>query len=259
MKCSLVYLVAQLCLTLCDPVDCSLPGSSVHGLLQARILEWVAISFSRGPSQLRDWTHVFCIVGRRFFFLTTEPSGKSKHSLDISSFLKRSFLEGSFPFYCFPLFLCIIQLGTFSYLSLLFFGTLHSVGYIFPILLCLSLLFFSQVFVRASQMIILPSCISFSLWWFWSLPPVQRYKPLSIVLQALCLPDLIPWICCYPNYSLLKDPALEFLRYIVYICNLLCSNSLSLNSSLAFHRFAFLFFCLHFELNTLFSKFFSFV
>ena len=41
-------LVTQLCLTLCDPMDCSLPGSSVHGLLQARILEWVAISFSKG-------------------------------------------------------------------------------------------------------------------------------------------------------------------------------------------------------------------
>ena len=42
--------VAQSCLTLCDPVDCSLPGYSVHGILQARILEWVAISFSRGSS-----------------------------------------------------------------------------------------------------------------------------------------------------------------------------------------------------------------
>ena len=40
--------VAQFCLTLCDPMDCSLPGSSVHGILQARILEWVAISSSRG-------------------------------------------------------------------------------------------------------------------------------------------------------------------------------------------------------------------
>ena len=43
-------LVAQLCLTLCDPKDCSMPGSSVHGILQARILEWVAIPFSRGSS-----------------------------------------------------------------------------------------------------------------------------------------------------------------------------------------------------------------
>ena len=41
---------AQLCPNLCDPVDCSLPGSSVHGIFQARVLEWVAISFSRGSS-----------------------------------------------------------------------------------------------------------------------------------------------------------------------------------------------------------------
>ena len=46
--------VAQSCPTLCDPVDCSLPGSSVHGILQARVLEWVAISFSRGSSQPTD-------------------------------------------------------------------------------------------------------------------------------------------------------------------------------------------------------------
>ena len=56
--------VAQLCPTLCDPMDCSLSGSSVHGIFQARILEWVAISFSRRSSQLRDWTRVSCIVGR---------------------------------------------------------------------------------------------------------------------------------------------------------------------------------------------------
>ena len=43
-------LVTQLCPTLCDPIDCSPPGSDVHGILQARILEWVAISFSRGSS-----------------------------------------------------------------------------------------------------------------------------------------------------------------------------------------------------------------
>ena len=49
-------LVAQLCPTLCDPLDCSPPGSSVHGVLQARILEWVAIVFSRGSSWSSDWT-----------------------------------------------------------------------------------------------------------------------------------------------------------------------------------------------------------
>ena len=53
--------VAQSCPTLCDPMDYSPPGSSVHGILQARILEWVAISFSRGSSQPRDWTRISCV------------------------------------------------------------------------------------------------------------------------------------------------------------------------------------------------------
>ena len=54
-------LVTQLCLTLWDPMDCSLPGSSVHGILQAVILEWVAMPFSWASSQLRDRTCVSCI------------------------------------------------------------------------------------------------------------------------------------------------------------------------------------------------------
>ena len=58
--------VVQSCPTLCDPMDCSLPGSSVHGILQARILEWVTISFSRGSSQPRDRTQVSRIGGRCF-------------------------------------------------------------------------------------------------------------------------------------------------------------------------------------------------
>ena len=48
----------------CDPMDCSLPGSSIHGIFQARILEWVDIYFSRRSSQPRDWSQVSCIVGR---------------------------------------------------------------------------------------------------------------------------------------------------------------------------------------------------
>ena len=52
----------QSCLTLWNPIDCSLPGSSVHGILQARILEWVAILFSRGSSQPRDRTWVSWIL-----------------------------------------------------------------------------------------------------------------------------------------------------------------------------------------------------
>ena len=60
----------QSCPTLCNPVDCSLSGASVHGILQATILEWVAIPFSRGFSSRRDQTRVSCIAGR---FFTTEP------------------------------------------------------------------------------------------------------------------------------------------------------------------------------------------
>ena len=66
-------LVSKLSLTLCNPMDCSLPGSSVHGILQARILEWVAIFFSKGSSQCRNWTWVSFIAGR---FFTNELPGK---------------------------------------------------------------------------------------------------------------------------------------------------------------------------------------
>ena len=69
-------LVAKLCLTLCNPKDCSLPGFSVHGISQARILEWVAISFSRGSSQPRDWTHVSCIGRRILYQLNHQGSPK---------------------------------------------------------------------------------------------------------------------------------------------------------------------------------------
>ena len=51
--------VTQSCLTVCDPMDCSLPGSSIHGIFQARVLKWVAVSFSRGSSRSRDWTQVY--------------------------------------------------------------------------------------------------------------------------------------------------------------------------------------------------------
>ena len=53
--------VTQSCPTLSDPMDCSLPGSSFHGIFQARVLEWVATAFSRGSSRPRDWTHISCI------------------------------------------------------------------------------------------------------------------------------------------------------------------------------------------------------
>ena len=66
-----VVLVAQSCPTLCDPMDCGPPGSSAHGILQARILEWIAMPSSRGFSQHRDRTQDSCIAGRFFTIWAT--------------------------------------------------------------------------------------------------------------------------------------------------------------------------------------------
>ena len=87
--------VSQSCPTLCDPMDYSLPGSSVHGILQARILEWVAISFSRRSSQPRNRTQVSCNAHRCFTIWATreayltylhstswEKLGRMKHKLE---------------------------------------------------------------------------------------------------------------------------------------------------------------------------------
>ena len=87
--------VAQSCPTLCDPVDCSRPGSSVHGILQARILKWVAISFSRGSSRPRGWTRVSCTAGRFFtYWATREAQTSPKFSLNSSYYpSKNSWLQ----------------------------------------------------------------------------------------------------------------------------------------------------------------------
>ena len=76
------YLVARLCPTLCHPMDCSPPGSSVHGIFQVRILEWVAISFSRGSSWPRYWSWV-SFIGRWILYcrdtwesLPSDPGNK---------------------------------------------------------------------------------------------------------------------------------------------------------------------------------------
>ena len=70
--------VAQSCPTLCDPMDGSLPGSAVHGIFQARILEWAAISFSRASSQPRDRTRVSCIANRHFTVWATREASKEE-------------------------------------------------------------------------------------------------------------------------------------------------------------------------------------
>ena len=80
--------VAQSCLTLCDPMDCSLSGSSVYGIFQARVLEWIAISFSRESSRSRNRTPVSHIAGRRFTIWATREalasSSRNHFSLPIS-------------------------------------------------------------------------------------------------------------------------------------------------------------------------------
>ena len=65
-----------LCLTLCDPRDHSLPRSSVHGILQVRLLEWVAMPFSRGSSEPRDPTQISCLAGIFFTFWATKNALK---------------------------------------------------------------------------------------------------------------------------------------------------------------------------------------
>ena len=73
--------VTQSCLTLCDPMDCSPPGSSGHGIFQARILKWVAISYSRGSSQPRGRTSIFCVscIGRRILYCRATKEAQLLH------------------------------------------------------------------------------------------------------------------------------------------------------------------------------------
>ena len=82
-------LVTQLCLTLCDTMDCSLPGSSIHGDFQARIQEWVAISFSKGSPRSRDQTLVSCKSPsfQEILYHGTTWKAKSKPQWDVISYL----------------------------------------------------------------------------------------------------------------------------------------------------------------------------
>ena len=77
-------LVTHLCPTLCNSTDCSSPDSSVHGILQVRILEWVAIPFSRGSSWPRDWTWVSCVSCTTGRFFTTVPPRKPKVKVKVA-------------------------------------------------------------------------------------------------------------------------------------------------------------------------------
>ena len=85
--------VTQSCPTLCDPVDGSLPSSPVHGILQARILEWVAISFSRGSSRPRGRTPVSRIGGRHFNLWATRDGSQISQLLSLHSSAQKLQLE----------------------------------------------------------------------------------------------------------------------------------------------------------------------
>ena len=74
--------VRQLCPTFCIPMDWSLPGSSAHEILQARILEWVAVPLSRGSSQPRDRTQVSCTAGKFFTDWATRETHVEWYKMD---------------------------------------------------------------------------------------------------------------------------------------------------------------------------------
>ena len=106
---SFIALVTQLCLTLCNPVDHRPPGSFVLEISQARILEWVAISFSRGSSQPRNWTWISHVAVRFFVVLTTRESWESSKwpqnygqlsGLQCARIMQRSLIQLSFEHTC---------------------------------------------------------------------------------------------------------------------------------------------------------------
>ena len=128
--------------------------------------------------------NIFCFVRSRPFLSFIKPIFAWNVPLVSLIFLKRSLV---FPILFFSSISFHWSLRKAFLSLLLFFGTLHSNGYIFPFLVCFSLLFFSQLFVRPPQTAILLFCISLSWGWSCSLSPVQCHEPSSIVHEALCL------------------------------------------------------------------------
>ena len=175
-----------------QPIPVFLPGES-----QGRGTWWAAIY---GFTQSQTWvmwlsSSSSCLISSASvrsipFPSFIEPIFAWNISLVSLIFLKRSLVLPILLFSSISLHWSLRKDQSF-YLSLLFFGTLHSDAYIFPFLLCFSLLFFSLLFVRPPQTVILLFCISFPWGWSWSLSPVQCHEPHSIVHQALCLSDLV--------------------------------------------------------------------
>ena len=108
----------QSCPTLCDPMDCSLPGSSVHGILQARILQWVVMPSSRGTSQPRDQTHISYVSCFGRWALPLEPPGKHLLFFGFMLFFFHSFsLFHSLTLYSIPL-ICLPLKNSFNFHSI---------------------------------------------------------------------------------------------------------------------------------------------
>ena len=125
---------------------------------------------------LRPWDSPGKNTGVGCHFLLQCMKGKRESDMTLSDPMDCSLLDSSVH----EIFQARVLEWGASAFSVLFFGTLHLDGRIFPFLLCLLLLFFSQLFVRPPQTTILPFCISFSWGWFWSPLPIQCHKPASI-------------------------------------------------------------------------------
>ena len=113
-------LVIQSCLTLCYPTDYNLSGSSVHGILQVRILEWVAIPFSRESSQPRDWTWVSCITGRFFTIWVirkAQPKGKGNYYRRIPEVKKKETVYYQNLYMSFMFFFLLKLVRAFQFIS----------------------------------------------------------------------------------------------------------------------------------------------
>ena len=104
--------VAQSCPTVCNPMDHSLPSSSVYGILQARIREWVAVPFSRGSSQPRDWSQISCIANGFFTLWDTREAPKCSSKYLISPIYNIPYSDGCFLFHPFP---CLFILTYYCY------------------------------------------------------------------------------------------------------------------------------------------------
>ena len=104
------------CIWLCNPMDSSPPRSSVHGILQARTLEWSAISFSRGFSWPRDWTQVSCVAGRFFTIWATRKSNSYVTSISDRPKANQSILKEITPEYWLEGLMLKLKFQYFGYL-----------------------------------------------------------------------------------------------------------------------------------------------